>query len=71
MLLDMNRDAELALIGSPALLIGCTHDAMRTPVMVKELATRIPGAHLVEADSGHLMHFLRTSQCAFFAGRDR
>jgi pimeloyl-ACP methyl ester carboxylesterase len=56
MLLDMDIDAELAGIACPTLVIGCVHDPLRTPAMVQALATRIPGARYVEADSGHFMH---------------
>ena len=56
MLLDMDLDAELAAIKCPTLVIGCMHDPMRTPAMAKELASKIPGAHFVEAASGHFMH---------------
>jgi 3-oxoadipate enol-lactonase len=56
MLLDMNVDPELNKIACPTLSIGCKHDSMRTPAMVKELSTLIPGASYVEADSGHFMH---------------
>ena len=56
MLLDMDVNAELSRIACPTLSIGCTHDAMRTPAMVQELTTLIPGAQFVEADSGHFMH---------------
>jgi pimeloyl-ACP methyl ester carboxylesterase len=56
MLLDMDLDAEIATIKCPTLAIGCVHDPLRTPEMVKELATKISGARYVEADSGHFMH---------------
>lgn len=56
MLLDMDIDAELSTIKCPTLAIGCVHDPLRTPEMVKELATKIPGARYVQADSGHFMH---------------
>lgn len=56
MLLDMDLVKELGRIACPTLVIGCAHDVMRTPAMVRELATMIPGARFVEADSGHFMH---------------
>jgi len=56
MLLDMDLDGELSAIKCPTLAIGCVHDPLRTPEMVKELAPRISGARYVEADSGHFMH---------------
>jgi len=56
MLLDMDLDAELGAIKCPTLAIGCVHDPLRTPDMVKELAPKMAGARYVEADSGHFMH---------------
>ena len=56
MLLEMDIDAELGAISCPTLAIGCAHDPLRTPDMVKELAGRIGGARYAEADSGHFMH---------------
>jgi 3-oxoadipate enol-lactonase len=56
MLLEMDVDPELGKIACPTLSIGCRHDSMRTPAMVEELSKQIPGAHYVEADSGHFMH---------------
>jgi 3-oxoadipate enol-lactonase len=56
MLLDMNVDPELGRITAPTLSIGCKHDGLRTPAMVRELTTLVPGARYAEADSGHFMH---------------
>jgi 3-oxoadipate enol-lactonase len=56
MLLEMNIDAELAAIRCPTLAIGCVHDPLRPPEMVKELAKLIPDARYIEVDSGHFMH---------------
>jgi 3-oxoadipate enol-lactonase len=56
MLLEMDVEPELGKIACPTLSIGCRHDSMRTPAMVEELSKQIPGAHYVEADSGHFMH---------------
>jgi 3-oxoadipate enol-lactonase len=56
MLLDMDIEGELPAIRCPTLAIGCLHDPLRPPEMVKALAERIPGARYVEADSGHFMH---------------
>jgi 3-oxoadipate enol-lactonase len=47
--------ADLARIGAPTLIIGCTHDGIRTPAMVAKVAAQIPGAKYVEAESGHFM----------------
>ena len=50
---DLSQD--LARISAPTLVIGCTHDAIRTPSMVAKVAAQIPGAKYVEASSGHFM----------------
>ena len=47
--------ADLARITAPTLVIGCTHDGIRTPAMVAKVAAQIPGAKYVEASSGHFM----------------
>ena len=56
MLLDMDIDPELAKIACPTLALGCAHDPLRPPEMVRELAAKIPGARYADADSGHFMH---------------
>jgi 3-oxoadipate enol-lactonase len=47
--------ADLARIIAPTLVIGCTHDGIRTPAMMAKVAGQIPGAKYVEASSGHFM----------------
>jgi 3-oxoadipate enol-lactonase len=47
--------ADLARITAPTLVIGCTHDGIRTPAMATKVAAQIPGARYVEAISGHFM----------------
>lgn len=56
MLLDMDLERELGRIACPTLVIGCTHDVLRPPAMVKDLAALIPHARYLEVDSGHFMH---------------
>jgi 3-oxoadipate enol-lactonase len=46
---------DLSRIGAPTLVIGCTHDGIRTPAMVGKVAAMIRGARYVEASSGHFM----------------
>jgi 3-oxoadipate enol-lactonase len=46
---------DLARITAPTLVIGCTHDGIRTPAMMAKVAGQIPGARYVEASSGHFM----------------
>jgi 3-oxoadipate enol-lactonase len=55
MLLGMDLAVELPRIACPTLSIGCEHDVLRPPAMVRELTALIPGARYVEADSGHFM----------------
>jgi 3-oxoadipate enol-lactonase len=47
--------ADLARITAATLVIGWTHDGIRTPAMVTKVAAHIPGAKYVEARSGHFM----------------
>jgi 3-oxoadipate enol-lactonase len=54
--LGLKLDAEIGTIACPTLVIGCEHDPLRPPEMVKPLAEKIPHARYVEADSGHFMH---------------
>jgi 3-oxoadipate enol-lactonase len=54
--LGLQLDAEITRIACPTLVIGCIHDPLRPPEMVKALAQTIAGARYVEADSGHFMH---------------
>ena len=54
--LEMQLDAEIGRIACPTLVIGCAHDPLRPPEMMKSLAQKIPGARYVDADSGHFMH---------------
>jgi len=52
---SFDLSSHLASIRAPTLVIGCTHDGIRTPAMVAKVAAQIPGAKYVEASSGHLM----------------
>ena len=47
--------ADLARITAPTLVIGGTHDGIRTPDMVAKAAAAISGARYVEASTGHFM----------------
>jgi len=51
----MNLEPELPGIACPTLVIGCVHDPLRPPPMMREIARKIPKARYVEADSGHFM----------------
>ena len=55
MLLGMDLAVELPGIACPTLSIGCEHDVLRPPAMVREVTALIPGARYVDADSGHFM----------------
>ena len=52
---SFDLSSHLASIRAPTLVIGCTHDGIRTPAMVAKVAAQIPGAKYVEASSGHFM----------------
>lgn len=56
MLLDINIEGELCNIKAPTLLIGCKHDVLRAPALVRTYAEKIGNVRYVEADSGHFMH---------------
>jgi pimeloyl-ACP methyl ester carboxylesterase len=45
--------AELPLVTARTLVIGTNADRLVSPVMMREYATGIPGAHWAELDSGH------------------
>ena len=46
--------ADLARISAPTLVIGCTHDGIRTPAMVAKVAAQIPGAKYRRGELGPL-----------------
>ncbi|PYN85123.1 MAG: alpha/beta hydrolase [Candidatus Rokuibacteriota bacterium] len=52
---SFDLSADLARIAAPTLVVGCTHDPIRTPAMAGKVAAQIPGAKYVEASSGHFM----------------
>jgi 3-oxoadipate enol-lactonase len=52
---SFDLSADLARIAAPTLVIGCTHDGIRTPAMAAKVAAQIPRAKYVEARSGHFM----------------
>lgn len=51
----MDLAPALPSITCPTLVIGCVHDPLRPPAMMREIAGKIPQARYVEADSGHFM----------------
>jgi len=51
----MQLESDLQRITCPTLVIGCVHDPLRPPAMMREIAQKIPLARYVEADSGHFM----------------
>lgn len=51
----MDLGPALPNIACPTLVIGCVHDPLRPPEMMRAIAQRIPNARYVEADSGHFM----------------
>jgi 3-oxoadipate enol-lactonase len=46
---------ELSCIRYPTLVLAGTHDKLRPPAFVREVASHIPGARYAEIDSGHIM----------------
>jgi 3-oxoadipate enol-lactonase len=55
MLLDVDLVQDLPRIGCPTLIIGCTHDSIRSPARCAELAALMPRGSFVTAASGHYM----------------
>jgi len=53
MLADSTVTEGLPRITCPTLVIGCRHDKLRPPAVVKLLAEQIPGAEYLEINSGH------------------
>ncbi len=53
--MNTNLVPELKDIRCPTLVIGCTHNEIRTLAMSKSVADAIAGARFVVADSGHFM----------------
>jgi 3-oxoadipate enol-lactonase len=51
----MDLTPELPRIACPTLVIGCRHDPLRPPAMMRDIARGIPRSRYVEADSGHFM----------------
>ncbi|MFE3459654.1 alpha/beta fold hydrolase [Nocardiopsis aegyptia] len=52
---EVDTTAELAGIGVPTLVVAATLDRLASPELSRELAAGIPGAELVEVESGHLV----------------
>jgi 3-oxoadipate enol-lactonase len=46
---------DLGAIKCPTLVLAGTHDRLRPPAFVRDIAERIPGARFAEIDSGHVM----------------
>lgn len=64
MLANMDETPNLGKITAETLVIGGTHDPLRTPAVVKEIAAAIPGAVFEERDTGHFMHVQTPKLCA-------
>jgi len=46
---------DLPAVSCPVLVLAGSHDRLRPPAFVREVALRIPGARYAEIDSGHIM----------------
>ena len=64
MLANMDETPNLPKIKAETLILSGTHDPLRTPQAVKEIADAIPGAHYEELDTGHFMHVQTPALCA-------
>jgi 3-oxoadipate enol-lactonase len=61
MMSKVDLTPDYAKIEAPTLVIGATHDGLRSPEMAKRVAESIRGAKYVLADTGHFMN-LQTPQ---------
>jgi 3-oxoadipate enol-lactonase len=52
----------LAAVTAPALVVGCTHDAMVPVDEVREFAAALPAAQFRELDSGHLVIYEKADE---------
>lgn len=74
MMSTVDLTSDYAKIQAPTLVIGAKHDALRPPEMAVRVASTIPGAKYMLADTGHFMN-VQTPQLfvetllAFFKGR--
>jgi 3-oxoadipate enol-lactonase len=55
-LANTNLESRLGELKVPVKFIAGTHDPLRTPTILKELAAKLPGAEFKEINSGHFMH---------------
>lgn len=64
MLADMDEFPNLAKIKAQSLVLSGTHDPLRPPELVQEIASQIPGAKYEELETGHFMHVQTPGLCA-------
>ncbi len=64
MLADMDESVNFTKVKAKSLVLAGTHDPLRTPVLVKEIADAIPGALYEELNTGHFMHVQTPALCA-------
>ena len=64
MLATMDETPNLAKVKAETLILSGTHDPLRTPAIVQEIAAAIPGADYEELDTGHFMHVQTPALCA-------
>ena len=68
MLADMDEFPSLPKIKAKTLVLSGTHDPLRPPELVKDIASKIPGAEYEELETGHFMH-VQTPDFALSASR--
>jgi 3-oxoadipate enol-lactonase len=64
MLADMDEFPNLSKIKARSLVLAGTHDPLRPPELVKDIASKIPGAEYEELNTGHFMHVQTPALCA-------
>jgi 3-oxoadipate enol-lactonase len=55
-LVNSYLEDDLARLKAPVQFLAGTHDPLRTPAAIKELAGKANGAHFEAIESGHFMH---------------
>ena len=73
--IGFDRRAALGALTMPTLVVAGTHDGVSQPAVLRRMAERIPNAHYLELDAGHLAPFeepdaFAAAVQAFLAGLD-
>lgn len=64
MLANMDELENAPKVKAKSLVLSGTHDPLRTPALVKDIAAKVPGAEYEELETGHFMHVQTPELCA-------